>query len=120
MVFLSTEAEYISLAESCRELLWLKKLLKDFGEPVQEPVQIFEDNQSCIKMLEQNAGLKRSKHVDTKYHFVKDLAENDNVNVTYCPSADMLADIFTKPLNRVKLEDIRERIGLRSLRDEEE
>lgn len=116
----STEAEYISLAESCRELLWLKKLLKDFGEPVQEPVQIFEDNQSCIKMLEQNAGLKRSKHVDTKYHFVKDLAENDNVNVTYCPSADMLADIFTKPLNRVKLEDIRERIGLRSLRDEEE
>ncbi|KXJ69040.1 hypothetical protein RP20_CCG000421 [Aedes albopictus] len=39
----STEAEYISLAESCRELLWLKKLLKDFGEPVQKPVQIFEE-----------------------------------------------------------------------------
>ncbi|KXJ68183.1 hypothetical protein RP20_CCG005208 [Aedes albopictus] len=94
--------------------------MKDFGEPVQKPVQIFEDNQSCIKMLDENAGLKRSKHVDTKYHFVKDLAESRNINVTYCPSADMLADILTKPLNRVKLENIRERIGLRSQRDEEE
>ncbi|KXJ76472.1 hypothetical protein RP20_CCG009564 [Aedes albopictus] len=116
----STEAEYISLAEGCRELLWIKKLMKDFGEPVQKPVQIFEDNQSCIKMLDENAGLKRSKHVDTKYHFVKDLAESRNINVTYCPSADMLADILTKPLNRVKLENIRGRIGLRSQRDEEE
>lgn len=116
----STEAEYVSLAESCRELLWIKKLLKDFGEPVQNPVQIFEDNQSCIKMLDQNAGLKRSKHVDTKFHFVRDLAEKHDINVTYCPSADMLADMLTKPLNRVKLEDIRGRIGLRSPRDEEE
>lgn len=94
--------------------------MKDFGEPVQNPVQIFEDNQSCIKMLDQNAGLKRSKHVDTKFHFVRDLAEKHDINVTYCPSADMLADMLTKPLNRVKLEDIRGRIGLRSPRDEEE
>lgn len=101
-------------------MLWLEKLMKDFGEPVKEPVQIFEDNQSCIKLLDHNTGLKRSKHVDTKYHFVRDLAEKKKIRVTYCPSADMLADILTKPLNWVKLEDLRGRIGLQSLRDEEE
>ncbi|KXJ71119.1 hypothetical protein RP20_CCG021438 [Aedes albopictus] len=115
----STEAEYISLSESCQELMWLKKLMRDFGEPVKKPVCIFEDNQSCIKQLSQTSG-KRSKHIDTKYHFVKDLHERKLIDVIYCPSEDMLADILTKPLSRVKLETLRDRIGLRSARDEEE
>lgn len=114
----STEAEYISLAECCQELLWIKKLLQDFGEAVKNPVQIFEDNQSCIKMLTSH-GEKRSKHIDTKFHFVKDLAERNEIRVTYCPTETMLADILTKPLTRVKLEQLREQIGI-SVRDEEE
>lgn len=115
----STEAEYVSLSESCQELMWLKKLMQDFGESVNKPVCIFEDNQSCIKQLSQTSG-KRSKHIDTKYHFVKDLFECKQINVIYCPSEDMLADILTKPLSRVKLELLRGRIGLRPARDEEE
>lgn len=117
----STEAEYISLSECCQELMWLKKLMKDFGESVKKPICIFEDNQSCIKQLSQAKTIgKRSKHIDTKYHFVKDLFEQEQIDVTYCPSEDMLADILTKPLSRVKLEILRDRIGLRSARDEEE
>ncbi|XP_055623127.1 uncharacterized protein LOC129766578 [Toxorhynchites rutilus septentrionalis] len=59
----SIEAEYISLAECCQELIWFRKLLQDFGDAVKTPIQIYEDNQSCIKMLTSN-GEKRSKHID--------------------------------------------------------
>lgn len=109
----STEAEYVSLSECCQELLWLEKLLKDLGEEVEEPITIFEDNQSCIKQLKQEGVTKRSKHIDTKFHFVKDLAASGRVAVHYCPSEEMLADILTKPLSRLKLENLREQIGLR-------
>lgn len=83
-------------------------------------MQLFEDNQSCIKLLNHNAGLKRSKHVDTKYHFIRDLAEQRKIEVTYRSSEEMLADILTKPLNRVRLEKLRYKIGLRSACNEEE
>lgn len=110
----STEAEYISLSESCQELQWILKLMQDFGENVKLPVKINEDNQSCIKLLKQDGGTKRSKHVDTKYHFVRDLTEEKKINVVYCSSENMLADVLTKPLGRVRLEALREQIGLRN------
>lgn len=112
----STEAEYISLSECCQDLQWILKLMKDFGEDVKQPVKINEDNQSCIKLLKQDGGTKRSKHVDTRYHFVRDMAEQKRINVVYCPSSDMLADALTKPLARIKLEELREKIGLRMTR----
>lgn len=108
----STEAEYISLSECCQELEWLRKLMKDFGECIQVPVKINEDNQSCIKLLKSDGGTKRSKHIDTKYHFVRDLVEKKQISVTYCCTEEMLADILAKPLQRVKLEDLRARLGL--------
>ncbi|KXJ70289.1 hypothetical protein RP20_CCG024175 [Aedes albopictus] len=112
----STEAEYISLSECCQDLQWILKLMRDFGEDVKQPVKINEDNQSCIKLLKQDGGTKRSKHVDTRYHFVRDMAEQKRINVVYCPSSDMLADALTKPLARIKLEELREKIGLRMTR----
>ncbi|XP_055603946.1 uncharacterized protein LOC129752181 [Uranotaenia lowii] len=115
----STEAEYISLAQGCQELLWLRKLLLDFGESVKGPTRMKEDNQSCIKLVTGSSG-KRSKHVETKYHFIKNLAERKVISLEYCPTELMLADILTKPLNRVRLEQLRAKMGLQPTCAEEE
>ncbi|KXJ79475.1 hypothetical protein RP20_CCG000827 [Aedes albopictus] len=116
----STEAEYVALSEASRELMWLLKLLKDVGEEVPAPVIIHEDNQSCIAMLKSNGDSKRTKHIDTRFNFVKELCSNGVMNVRYCPSEEMVADGLTKPLARVKMEKMRQRIGLQTTELEEE
>ncbi|XP_075164053.1 uncharacterized protein LOC142236702 [Haematobia irritans] len=68
----STEAEYIALAEATQEAIWLRRLLTDFGIQIETPTEIFEDNQSCIKLVENEKFSRRTKHVDTKYHFIRD------------------------------------------------
>ncbi|XP_055632900.1 uncharacterized protein LOC129773324 [Toxorhynchites rutilus septentrionalis] len=86
-----TEAEFVSLAEACQELTWVKKLLTDFGVDVSEPVPTFEDNQSCIKLINSDRIEKRSKHIETKYFYVRDLQEKKQILLKYCPTEEMLA-----------------------------
>ena len=112
----STEAEYVALSEACKELVWMMKLMRDVGENIDGPVLIHEDNQSCISILEAEGECRRTKHIDTKYNFVRDLHKSKKINVRYCPTEKMLADALTKPLNRVKLENLREGLGLEAVR----
>ncbi|XP_055542533.1 uncharacterized protein LOC129728142 [Wyeomyia smithii] len=71
-VLLSTaEAEFVALSEASQEAVWLQRLLHDLGEKTE--VALFEDNQSCLKMLESDKFSNRTKHIPTKIHFAKDL-----------------------------------------------
>lgn len=108
----STEAEFVALTEGCQELSWIKKLLKDFGEDVSNPVPTYEDNQSCIKLVEGDKIEKRSKHIDTKFFYVRELNEEKEIMLKYCPTEMMLADILTKPLHNVRIKTLREKIGI--------
>ena len=99
----STEAEYVALSEAVKESLWIRRLLRDFNQDIDGPVIIYEDNQSCIKLLQDKKVHPRTKHISTKYHFVRDLYEKNDIAVTYCPSTQMTADLLTKPLGAVKL-----------------
>lgn len=94
----STEAEYIALSEACQEALWLRRLLKDMFQDVDNTTVMYEDNQSCLCWVSSGKFSNRSKHIDTKYHFVKDCAEKKLIECTYCPSESMIADLLTKPL----------------------
>lgn len=108
----STEAEYISLADASQEAIWLRRLLKDFNLVQSDSTVLFEDNQSCLKLVENNKFSNRTKHIDTKFHFVRELKENDIINYKYCQTEFMLADMLTKPLNKVKLKKMRERCNV--------
>jgi hypothetical protein len=108
----STEAEFIAVAESTQEILWQIKMMTDFGESMGK-IQLFEDNQSAIKQLYSEKLEKRSKHVDTKYEFIKDVIQNGLIEVSYCPTEEMIADILTKPLQRQKLETFRDKLGIK-------
>lgn len=95
------EAEYVALSETCQEISWLKSLLKDLGEKVLT-ANVYEDNQSCISFAETGRRTKRSKHIDTREFFIRDLCNNGEINLKYCPTDKMKADLLTKPLGEIK------------------
>ena len=65
-------------------------------------------------MANNSGSTKRAKHVDIKYHFVKDIIEQRNIILERCSSRDMDADIFTKPLDTHKFERCRDMLGVSS------
>ena len=95
----STEAEYIALAGAAQEAIWLLQVLREFKFMITAPVLIYEDNQSTIKLVDNPVFHKRSKHVDIKYHFIRELVENRTLQIQYVSTKDNIADIFTKPLS---------------------
>lgn len=103
----STEAEFISLAEACKEAKWLTQLFIDLKHPFNEAITMWEDNQSCLKLIESEKQSNRSKHIDTKFYFIRDYAANQIVSFSYCPTDDMIADLLTKPLPASRLKKLR-------------
>lgn len=110
-VALSTaESEYVALSEAVSELVWLVQILKDIGIHVDQPTVIYEDNQSAIKIA--SGQTKKTKHIDIKYHFVREKVNEKLVKILYIDTQKQLADLLTKPLTNAKLEILRENIGL--------
>ncbi|XP_071653225.1 uncharacterized protein [Temnothorax longispinosus] len=107
----STEAEYVALATTATELLWLKNLLVDLGVSCEEPIKIYEDNQSTIHLLQQWEH-KRLKHIDIKYNFIRDLKENNVIDVIYLSTKEQIADILTKALPYEQFNKLRMNLGL--------
>ena len=94
------EAEYIAMAHGLKELLWTYQTLLTMGVQIQLPMAVHEDNQACIQIADNPISQRRTRHVDIRYHFVRDYIEDGTISVRYCPTADMLADIMTKAMNR--------------------
>lgn len=112
-VALSTaEAEYVALAGAAQEAVWLKHLLDDLKFGVNAPIVINEDNQSAICLAKNPKDHPRTKHIDIKYHYVRELIIDNQVELQYCPTSDMLADIFTKGLSTDRFTRLRMMLGL--------
>lgn len=78
----------------------------------EEAVKIYEDNQGAIALAKNPEFHKRSKHIDIRYHFVREKVEDGQVVLEYCPTQDMLADIMTKPITAVQFEILRNKLGI--------
>lgn len=100
----STEAELISLTETAKEIIWIKRLLDHvelYGRDMvdkSKPVVIHEDNTSTIELSKHHGFHSRTKHIDIRYHFIRDKVLDGSLGVKYCPTGDMVADMFTKAL----------------------
>jgi hypothetical protein len=106
------EAEYIALSVEIHEVVWLHKLLIELFDHEMDPTIIHCDNQSCVKLFENPMFHDRSKHVEIKYDYIKDMVQRKVVHVQYLPTHEKIVDIFTKPLAKMKFEYFRERLGL--------
>jgi hypothetical protein len=108
----STEAEYIALAESCKEVLWLRELVKGFDIEITEPQTINTDSQSCIGLLKNQKFSHKSKHFDTRYHFIRDHVNRGTIRLEYVKTTENVADLMTKPLPGPRTEYLRKKAGL--------
>lgn len=114
LVTLSTcEAEFVALSEACRAASWIRRILADLKQDQNQPTIVYEDNQSCLELIEKEQRLsERSKHIDTRFYFVKDYIDKGLVDCIYCPTNEMLADALTKALNATKFISFRNSFGL--------
>ncbi|KAK6150515.1 hypothetical protein DH2020_015447 [Rehmannia glutinosa] len=111
-VSLSTaEAEYISAAFCYTQLLWMKQTLVDYKCSF-ESVPIFCDNISAINISQNPVHHNRTKHIEIRHQFLRDCISNRNIEISFVPSQDQLADIFTKPLSSETFTSIRARLGI--------
>jgi hypothetical protein len=96
---------------SC-EAIWLRKMLVALFGQEMPPTVIHCDNQSCIKLSENPVFHDRSKHIEIRYHFIRDWVQRGAVQLQYVSTDDQVADIFTKALPRGKHVYFRDKMGL--------
>ena len=138
----TTEVEYIVLTEACQEVIWMQQLLREIETcdieshsidirehhngstmqwepmedtslpPILSPTTICMNNQGAKKLAYNPQFHNRTKHIDICYHFIRDTLAAGKVTLPYLPTADMVADILTKPLPRDKHEKHSGTMGL--------
>ncbi|KAL8148832.1 hypothetical protein AgCh_005997 [Apium graveolens] len=94
----TAEAKYIAAGSCCAQILWMKYQLLDYGLQV-DKIPIFCDNTSAIAITKNPVQHSKTKHIDIKYHFIREYVMNGTVELHFVPSEKQLADIFTKPLD---------------------
>ncbi|OWZ09396.1 polyprotein [Phytophthora megakarya] len=108
----STEAEYIAMGSGVQECIGISLVLKDLGLEV-DHITVFEDNQGAQHLAESKAVTQRSRHIDTKYHWLREKVKEGHIRIKYCPTAEMIADHFTKALGVTKFQYFRDRLAVR-------
>ena len=116
-VSLSTsEAEYIALSLTIQEGKWIHRLLCEILAATNKSapgLKIFEDNQSCLKMTKNPVNHGRAKHIDIKYHHIREVKRGE-VDLEYCETSIMLADILIKALHGPRHKDLTAALGIRA------
>jgi hypothetical protein len=115
----TTEAEYMALVQAAKESIWLQRLLKELGREAENTKTIYEDNQGAIALANNPEYHARTKHIDIQYHFVRECVENGDIELEYCPTADMIADALTKALPKERHWMLVERMGMKQMEDVE-
>jgi hypothetical protein len=112
-IALSTaEAEYIVACSTSCEAIWLRKLLTDLFDLEMEVTTFLCDNQSCIKMTENLVFHDKSKHIEIRYHYIRDMVQRGAIKFQYVSTNEQVADVLTKPLSHVKFEHFRDKLGI--------
>ena len=105
-------AEYIAACAACSDAVWLRKMLLGLFDLQLEVTWIYCSNQSCIKLSENLVFHDKSKHIEIKYQYIRDMVEKGAVELLYIATEEQIADVLTKPLSRLKLEYFRDKLGV--------
>ena len=97
----STEAEYIGLSEATQEAIWFKEVLSELKAP-QKQITMCGDNLSSMHIVKNAYSHNRSKHIDVRFHFIRDHYQNGNISLQYVESENLCADFLTKGVNKIK------------------
>ncbi|XP_020677250.1 uncharacterized protein LOC110095891 [Dendrobium catenatum] len=106
----STESEYRALAAATADILWLQRLISDFGITSAEPTQLFCDNTSAIALAHNPVFHARTKHIEIDHRFIRDNIQNNNIHLQPISTIDQIADILTKPLSMARFKMLRDKL----------
>jgi hypothetical protein len=108
----SCEAEYIAATTTATQAIWMARLLGELLGRELEVVELKVDSKSTLALARNPVFYERSKHIDLRYHFIRNCLAEGTVSATYINIVDQLIDILTKALGRVKFQELRARIGM--------
>jgi len=108
----SCEAEYIAGTFATCQALWLDSVMKELKCEVMKPLTLKIDNKSTISLAKNPISHGRSKHIETKFHFIREQVTNGMIELHYCPTKLQLADGFTKAVKLDRFEFLRKELGV--------
>ncbi|KAF7150925.1 hypothetical protein RHSIM_Rhsim02G0113200 [Rhododendron simsii] len=111
----TTEAEFVAATSCVCQAIWLKKILEELYFKRQGAITIFCDNSSAIKLSKNPVLHGRSKHIDVKFHFLRDHTKDGTIDLIFCKSEDQVADIMTKPLKLGMFMKLQNLLGICSM-----
>lgn len=111
----STEAEYIAATSTACHAVWMRRILQDLKYKQMQPTTIFCDNKSTIDLSKNPVHQGRTKHIEIRYHFIRELISKEEVELQHCSTEDQPADMLRKALNESKIQKLRNLVGVMSL-----
>eukprot|EP00253_Pinus_taeda_P031280 PITA_31280 len=113
IVVLSTvEAEYVAATAAACQAIWMRRMLRSLGQEQEKGTMIFCDNSSAIALSKNYVFHKRTKHIDTWFHYITDLVNSGEIVLQHCRTQEQVADILTKPLDQKSFEFLRKCLGM--------
>ena len=109
----STKSEYIVQKHVAKEAIWIRSFILEIQQDQSGPIDLLCNNQGAIALANDNKFHVRTKHIDMRHHFIREVVKEEKIKVTYIPTEENIADIFTKVLARPKYKGFIERLGLR-------
>jgi hypothetical protein len=101
----------MSTTRAAQEGMWVKSLLGELNLQILS-IQILQDNQGCIAIAQNPVNHGRTKDIDLRHHYIRELITNGNAKITYCSTEEMVADIFTKALAKGQFEYLRAKLSI--------
>ena len=114
----STEAEYVAASLAAREAVWFRKIMEFIGQGIGmvhnslNPMELYVDNEACMALAKNPKHHSRMKHIDVQYHYIREQVVGGTIRLERVDSSNNVANIFTKPLNKVRYKNLTRRLGM--------
>ena len=108
----TAQAEYIALSHATKEAIFLRQLFSEFSDSDYGAICINEDNQATLAIARNPVFHSKVKHIDLSYHFTREAVANGNIQLKYCSTNGMYADVLTKPLTSKRFTGMLDKLGL--------
>ena len=114
----SCEAKFMAATTAAKQALWLRNLLGEITGTEPKAVSLYVDNSSAIALMKNPVFHGRSKHIDVKFHFIRECVEHGQINVKKVNTLDQKADALTKSMSAIKISVMRHLLGVREIEDQ--
>ena len=108
----TTEAEFIAASTCACQAVWLRKILEKLGHTQNSSTTVYCDSNSAIKLAKNPVMHGRSKHIDVRFHFLRELVKDETIELVHCNTQEQVADVMTKPLKLDAFVKLRNLLGV--------